>query len=125
LKATLEELKKAGGRDHMSRTKEEIEAEWRRLKAEYGIPFDQVAEILFRHDPIGINFEDNTDEYYPEVETILPRLKTCQSEEEVAAMIHQEFVRWFDPGTAGRRDSYREIAKEIWQAWLASPLYRV
>jgi hypothetical protein len=46
----------------MMRTKEQIELETQRLKAEYGDLFDSVADILFRHDPIGINFEDNLDE---------------------------------------------------------------
>ena len=29
-----------------------------------------VEALLFRHDPIGINFGENTDEYRPEAETI-------------------------------------------------------
>lgn len=47
------------------------------------------------HDPMGINFEDNKDEYELETETILPRLKDCHSADEVRRMVHQEFVRWF------------------------------
>jgi hypothetical protein len=54
----------------MMRTKEQIELENKRIKAEYGDLFGSVADILFRHDPVGINFEDNTDEYYPEARTI-------------------------------------------------------
>ena len=38
----------------MMRRPEQIELETERLKAEYGGFFDSVAEILFRHDPIGI-----------------------------------------------------------------------
>jgi hypothetical protein len=49
----------------------------KRLKQEYGELFDQTSAILFRHDPIGINFEDNTGEYDPEAGTILPRLAAC------------------------------------------------
>ena len=44
-------------------TTKEIEAEHRRLRAEYGTLFDDIGALLFRHDPIGINFDDNTDEY--------------------------------------------------------------
>ena len=40
---------------------------------------DRVSAILFEEDPIGINFADNTDKYQPEVDTILPRLKTCHT----------------------------------------------
>jgi hypothetical protein len=35
------------------------------------------SELLFRHDPVGINFEVNTDEYEPKAGTILPRLHAC------------------------------------------------
>ena len=59
----------------MSRDRDEILADRQRLKAEYGRLFHEVQALLFRHDPIGINFEDNVDEYAPEVGTILPRLK--------------------------------------------------
>ena len=55
----------------MARTREEIQSETKRLKKEYGDLFDGIAEILLRHDPIDINFGHNTDEYYPEVRSIL------------------------------------------------------
>lgn len=94
---------------------DEFEAETARLKAEYGDLFEAVAEILFRHDPVGINFGGNPDEYYPEVETILPLLKTCHSVEDVMSAVHQEFVRWFNQDLAGPKEGYREIAKDIWE----------
>ncbi len=97
--------------------KEEIQDERNRLKSEYGDFFDTVSEILFRHDPIGINFESNTDEYEPEVGTILPRLKSCHSAEDLTTVIHEEFRRWFSYDLAGPRDKYREIAVEIWHLW--------
>ena len=102
------------------RTKEEFEAENRRLKAEYGELFDAVAEILFRHDPVGINFEDNTDEYYPETRTILPRLKSCASSQDVVTVIHEEFTQWFDEDTAGPRERYVDIGDEVWNLWRKS-----
>jgi hypothetical protein len=33
------------------------------LRDEHGNLFDVIAEILFKNDPIGINFASNTDEY--------------------------------------------------------------
>ncbi len=51
----------------MSGTRDEIMAERCRLRSEYGKLYDSVAELLFRRDPIGINFENNTDEYESEV----------------------------------------------------------
>ena len=57
------------------------------LRQRYGKLYDLVEEILFRHDPIGINFGDNSDEYDPEVDTILPRLDRCESVDQVRDVI--------------------------------------
>ena len=65
--------------------------------------YEQVARILFDEDPIRINFESNTDEYEPEVGTILPRLRECGTAEDVRTVVHGEFVRWFGPEIAGPR----------------------
>jgi hypothetical protein len=101
----------------MTRTREEIELENNRLKVEYGDLFHSVADILFQHDPVGINFEDNTDEYYPEVRTILPRLKDCHSAQDVTSVVHEEFVRWFEPEIAEPKDHYQLPSEEIWKRW--------
>jgi hypothetical protein len=84
----------------------------------YGDLFDATEQLLFRHDPIGINFDDNTDEYDPEVETILPRLNDCRSPEDVLRVAHEEFVRWFEKDTAGPPERYERIAADLWQMWL-------
>lgn len=99
------------------RTREDILAVRSRLRAEYGELFDSVAALLFRKDPIGINFETNTDEYEPEAETILPRLRNCQSADDVQHVVHQEFIRWFGPDTAGTQERYTEIANDIFRLW--------
>jgi len=102
----------------MPRTREEILKERRELKAEYGHLFDSVAALLYRHDPVGIAFENpNTDEYDPETGTILPRLRGCESASDVRRIVYEEFVRWFDTETAGPEVAYAEIASEIWQLW--------
>jgi len=72
---------------------------------------------LFRHDPVGINFEVNTDEYNTETGTILPRLRSCGSPEDALRVVHQEFVRWFGAETAGPQEHYTQVAAEIWQLW--------
>ena len=97
--------------------REQWEEDRRRLRREYGTLFDVVAEILFRHDPVGINFDSNTDEYEPEAETILPRLWNCRSAEDAAEVVHQEFQHWFTPEVAGPREKYDELAAEIWRVW--------
>lgn len=97
-------------------TKEEIFAARAELREEYKNLFDDVSEILFRHDPIGINFEENTDEYEPEAGTILPRLRDCRSQEDVVNVVFEEFNKWFNY-SVGPKDKYQLIATEIWRAW--------
>ncbi len=102
-------------RDTMDRRREEIAESRRRLRAEYGELFDEIAELLFQYDPIGINYGHNTDEYEVETETILPRLSGCRSADDVLQVVHEEFVRWFDSVIAGPRERYAEISREIWR----------
>ena len=75
----------------------------------------RVEALLFHDDPIGINFESNTDEYRPEAETIVLRLAEATSERDVAVIVHEEFVRWFDPQTAGARGECCSVASVIWR----------
>ena len=51
---------------------------------------------------------------------ILPRLKDANSESDVVTILHKELVRSFGVKLAGDREQpiYREIASEIWTAWL-------
>jgi hypothetical protein len=102
----------------MPGTREQIQEERRRLRAEYGELFDAVSALLFRHDPAGINFEVNPEEYNSEAGTILPRLKSCHGVDEVRAVVHEEFVRWFGLSIAGGPERYQQIASEIWRLWL-------
>src|SRR5215469_6876095 len=100
----------------MNRIREQILEERRQLKAQYGELFDAVSAVLFRHDPIGIAFDnENTDEYDPETGTILPRLRNCKSVSDVQRVVHEEFVRWFDVGNTGPEERYALIASEIWE----------
>ena len=101
----------------MTRTREQIVEERIRLRAEYGEISDAISGLLFRSDPIGINFEVNLDEYQTEAGTILPRQKTCESADDILQVVHEEFVRWFDLATAGPRDNYQQTAIEIWELW--------
>lgn len=93
------------------------QSERERLRREYGELFSVLAEILFRHDPMGINFEENTDEYEPEVGTILPRLRHCKSVEDVAEVVRKEFLHWFDFEPVDAKEKYQAVAEEIWRVW--------
>jgi hypothetical protein len=94
---------------------------WRRsyVKRRYANLFDEASALLFRHDPIGINLEDNTDEYDPEVGTILPRLSRCHSSADARKVVFEEFCKWFGPETAGDEMRYDAIAAELWLLWSA------
>jgi hypothetical protein len=94
-----------------------MNAEREQLKNKYKSLFNQMAQLLFEADPIGINFESNTDEYDPEVGTILPRLEGAQSADDVQTIVHEEFCRWFGQDTAGTREHYAAMSQQIWSAW--------
>jgi hypothetical protein len=85
------------------------------VKAEFGELFQEVSAILFHHDPMHINYGFNTDEYDPEVGTILPRLKQCRSAQDVQKVVYEEFENWF--GIVGEQEKYRQLSQEIWSAW--------
>ena len=84
------------------------------LKWRYGAFFAEVSRLMFTHDPIGINFESNTDEYEPEAGTVIPRLSSCKSAHDVQVVLHEEFCRWFGRATAGSLSSYEPLARDIW-----------
>ncbi len=87
------------------------------LKAAYKGLYEEVEEILFRHDPEEINFGFNTDEYDPEVGTILPRLREARSEADVHEIIFEEFARWCSVEDKDG-EVYRAMSSEIWAAWV-------
>ena len=85
----------------MTRTRQQILESRRKLREQYGALFNSVSSLLYQHDPIGINFGDNPEEYDLEAGTILPRLRNCQTLVDVHKAVYAEFVRWFDADTAG------------------------
>ncbi|WP_218188477.1 hypothetical protein [Desulfosarcina cetonica] len=87
------------------------------VKLKYPELFTEIQKCLFEHDPMAINFETNTDEYDPEVGTIIPRLSSCKSQADVQTVIHEEFVKWFGAENAGNISDYENIAKDVWNLW--------
>lgn len=87
------------------------------LKEQYGELFSKVAALIFQLDPMGINYETNTDEYDPEVATILPRLETANSVHDVELIVHEEFGRWFGVEEADALEDLRLVAEKIWEVW--------
>jgi hypothetical protein len=102
----------------MSRTQERIRERSRRARAKYGELFKLTEALFFRHDPIGISFENpKIDEYALETENILPRLGKCKSSEDVLQVVHEEFVHSFFADTAGPPEHYAQLASELWELW--------
>lgn len=99
--------------------REHILSERRKLRAMYKELFTEVAAILYELDPLNITFEGiaPSDEYEPEARTILPRLRSCSSVEDVRRVLYEEFVNWFGPDNAGSESNYHDAAGRIWAAW--------
>ncbi len=81
--------------------------------------FTSVTAAMIRHDPIGIYPGKNVGECEAAA-TVIPRLKKCSSEAEVANLLHQEFMRWFGWKRAGERTQYVALASDIWKLWTES-----
>ncbi len=73
----------------------------------------EISELLFEHDPMGLNFGDNTDEYDAEAEAIASRLKAGMRAQRVCAIVHEEFRRWFAPMNVGDANRYQTIARQL------------
>jgi hypothetical protein len=88
------------------------------LRRKYAGLYEEVESILFRHDPASVNFEVNTDEYDPEVETILPKVVRATSRDEVEQVVRDEIQRWFGLDTPLRQETFEPIAAEGFEAVL-------
>jgi len=88
-----------------------------RGRARYKALAKAVGQAINQADPIGlfaVGCPD--DEYSLEIGTIVPRVSNASSPDEVRRMVHEEFVRWFGPGTAGPEEAYEVPALQIWEA---------
>jgi hypothetical protein len=73
-----------------------------------------VERAINEADPIGL-LDDGAppDEYEPDIRRILPRLATVQRFDDVADVLYEEFVHWFDHAIAGPRETYEAPARQI------------
>lgn len=78
-----------------------------------------VERAINEADPIGLVAGGApSDEYAPEIGTIIPLLANAHRPDDVTGVLHGEFVRWFGEGTAGPRQAYEAAARRIWDALL-------
>lgn len=93
----------------------EIRAERVATSRQFGGLYNELLQLLYVADPLGINFGFNPNEYANEVCTILPRLGACQAEADVVHMLIEEFDRWFWPG-ALKPDLANHLAAVLFRA---------
>jgi hypothetical protein len=80
---------------------------------------DEVSRIINEADPKSLlEIGAPTDEYSPEVGTIVPRVVKATGPHEVSLIMFEEFERWFGEGSVGPRDAFDEAANAVWQAVL-------
>ena len=89
-----------------------------KVRAEHPELFEKVSAAMYKEDLIDIDFGDNPDEYDPEAGTVIPRLKDCQNADDVATVLHEEYILWFDEEIAGTRESYENLGNTIWGIWI-------
>jgi hypothetical protein len=85
---------------------EQRRAARKRFQAQYRALYDEVLEILFQIDPLGVHHQDNADKLVPETVSILARLRDARSADDV-----EQIIQWScDAGTG--------VA--AWHTWIRS-----
>jgi hypothetical protein len=59
--------------------------------------YDEVVDILFEADPIGVHAHHNVEKFVPEAISILARLRDARFAEDVENIVQQELRRWYGP----------------------------
>lgn len=86
-----------------------------RLANELKPVYREVTSVLARHDPIGlVELGCPEDEYSPEAARIARRTATAASPAELADLMHDVFIEFFDAELAGSPDRYVAAAAEVW-----------
>jgi hypothetical protein len=94
------------------------EAEQRRaarkhFRAQYRALYDELVEILFQLDPIGVHYE-KAEKFVPEATTIMARLREARLPDDVEQIIQQELRRWY-----GRRRLAHQHPERLTDATIA------
>jgi len=71
--------------------------------------------IMFKYDPVGINFGTNTDEYHPEVVDILTYLNTspCIDVHAFTIWLYELLIYYFDEDLLDTLDSHIPLAEDL------------
>ena len=85
---------------------EQRRAARKRYQAQYRVLYDQLLEILFQLDPIGVH-QDNAEKFVPEATTILARLREARLAEDVEQIVLEELRRWYGRRRLANQDPER------------------
>jgi hypothetical protein len=86
----------------------------KRFQGQYRALYDEVLEILFQTDPIGVHGQNNIEKFVPEATSILARLREARFAEDVETIVQQELRRWY-----GRRRLAHEDPLRLTRATIA------
>jgi hypothetical protein len=67
----------------------------KRLQVQYRALYNEVVDILFEIDPIGVHVGNNAEKFVPEATSILGRLRDARFADEVEDIVQQELQRWY------------------------------
>jgi hypothetical protein len=84
----------------------------RRIK-ERGPIFNSICEILFQCDPVGLNFDENIDEYEGEAILIEKELNKIKNINDLSEIINSIFTQQFTE-KIGSENKYKQVVNEIW-----------
>jgi hypothetical protein len=79
----------------------------KRLQAQYRALYDEVVDILFEADPIGVHVHHNVEKFVPEATSILARLRDARFAEDVENIVQQELRRWYGRRRLAHQDPQR------------------
>jgi hypothetical protein len=86
---------------------EERRAARKRLQAQYRVLYDEVVDILYEIDPIGVHVRHNAEKFVPEATSILARLRDARFAEDVERIVQQELRRWYGSRHMAHEDPER------------------
>lgn len=79
----------------------------KRLQVRYRALYDEVVDILYEIDPIGVHVDHNAEKFVPEATSILARLRDARSAEDVESIVQQELRRWYGQRRLANQDPRR------------------
>jgi len=84
----------------------------------YGLLLFKVTLILYRYDPIGLQFGCNADEYSGEARAIINILRQNPRGLPTSVICKNVFTDYFTKCLAENFNKYQEMAEEIEKAWM-------